>query len=222
MTRDESGFTLIETLVAIALLAILSVGFYQVMFSAVRGSDNTQQVAQISQEARTGMNRIIRDTRAANDIITASSTSYRIWTDYDLDDLVDTYEYIQYAYASGQLTITPLTVPSGGNPSLFTGTETTLTGESSAVLVNNAGQIGTAPVFSYASNFLSFDTNGNGEVTSAELDATTGVGNNNGAVDGLELKYVSDVNYAFSVTVSGRTSNFYGQADIRNRRYSNL
>jgi prepilin-type N-terminal cleavage/methylation domain-containing protein len=222
MTHDEGGFTLVETLVAIVLIAILSIGFYQVMFSTVRGASNTQQVAQIAQEARGGLNRMIRDTRAASDLITASATSYRIWTDYDLDRIVDDYEYMQYAYASGQFTITPLTVPAGGSPSSFTGAEATLTGQTAAVLVDHVGQIGTSPVFNYSSNFLTFDANSDGQVTSAELDTASGLGNNNGLVDGLELKYVSDIAYSFTVTVSTRSTNFYGQADLRNRRYSNL
>lgn len=224
MSRDESGFTLVETLVAIVLISILSVGFYQVMFSSVRGATNTQQVAQIAQEARPGLNRIIRDARAASDVITATPTSFRIWTDYDLDHLVDDYEYMQYAYSAGQITITPLAVPAGGAPTAFTGTELTLTGESAATLVNGVGQIGTTQVFTYTSNFLSFDTNGDGEVNATEIEngVPDTLAPQDGQLTGVELKYVSDINIAFTVTVSTRTSNFYGQADLRNRRYSNL
>jgi prepilin-type N-terminal cleavage/methylation domain-containing protein len=222
MTHDESGFTLVELMVAIILFAVMSIGIYQVLFSTVRGANTTQQVAEISQDARLGLNRIVRDTREAQQIVTASSTSYRIWSDFDVDGVVDAYEYLQYAVSGGTITLTPLTPPTGGSAAAFTGTEATLTGETAATVVANVSQIGTTPIFGYSSNFLSFDTNGNGEVSSTELDTATGVGNNNSLVDGNELSYISDVNIALKVTTSGRSSNFYAQAQLRNRRYSNL
>ena len=225
--RDESGFSLVELMVAILLLSILSVGFYQVMFSAVRGSQDASDIAEVAEEARLGFNRMIRDTRETTRLITASDTAYRIWTDFDRDGLVDAgdYEYLEYEYDpdTESLTLTALAGPVGGNPDLIDENAAALAGTSTETLAAHVELVGTRPVFSYASNFLQYDTApADGEVSASELDTAAGVGNNNGDVDGLELAYVSDVNYAFHVSVGGGGKTFYGQAQIRNRRYSNL
>lgn len=224
---DQTGFSLVELMVAIMLLSILSVGFYQVMFSAVRGSQDASDIAETAEEARLGFNRMIRDTRETTRLITAGNDAYRIWTDYDRDGVVDAsdYEYLQYAYDADAdtITLTALTGPVGGNPNLLDPTAAALAGTSTETLAAHVQLVGTRPVFSYASNFLQYDTApANGEVSSTELDTAAGLGNNNGALDGIELNYVSDVNFAFRVLVGGDGRTFYGQAQIRNRRYSNL
>ena len=225
--RDEDGFSLVEVMVAIFLLSVLSVGFYQVMFASVRGSADTADIAEVAEEARLGFNRMIRDTRETTKLISASETGYRIWTDYNQNSLVDEsdYEYLEFAYDSalGAITLTALTGPPAGDPDLIDVGATALAGTSTETLAGNIQLVGTRPVFTYASNFLQYDTAPvDGETSAAELDDAAGLGNNNDVLDGLELDYVSDVNYAFQVSVGGDSRGFYGQAQIRNRRYSNL
>lgn len=227
---DERGFTLVELMVAILLVSVLSVGFYQVMFSSVRGSNDTADIAEVAEEARLGFNRMIRDTREATRLISAEGDSYRMWTDFNGDGLVqaDEYEYLQYSYDEGgrRIVLTALEGPPAGDPELITGGEGVLAGTPPETLAANVEPVGNRPIFSYSSNFLDFDIGpppaeaGNGEVSAGELDANAGDGN--GVLDGLELDYVSDVNYAFQVVVNGDGRTFYGQAQIRNRRYSNL
>jgi prepilin-type N-terminal cleavage/methylation domain-containing protein len=226
--RDESGFTLVELMVAIMLFSILSIGFYQVMISSVGGSENTQEIAQISQEARLGLNRMIRDTREVTEIITATPTSYRIWVDFDADDVVDAdaYEHLEYSFVTADNTImmTPLEAPTSNLPDpgpVFTGAEGVLAGEEAEVLVAGVAPAPGRDVFSYASNFLQYDTNGDGEASSAELDTAIAPGDAAGLNDD-ELAYISEVNYALTVSVDGRNTDFYGQASIRSRRYSDL
>lgn len=224
--HDEQGFTLVEALVAIFLLSVLSVGFYQVMFSAVRGSTDARDIAEVAEEARLGFNRMIRDTRETTDLISATDTSYRIWTDFDRDGLVDQadYEYMEYAYDSAvrRITLTALTGPAAGDPDLITGTEPAITGTSAETLANSITLVGTRPVFGYVSNHLQYDTiTVDGEVSVAELEAGT-VGANDNVLAGIELDYISDVNYSFQVSIGGDSRTFYGQAQIRNRRYSEL
>lgn len=224
---DERGYSLVEVMVAIFLFSVLSIGFYQVMFSAVRGSTDTADIAEVAEEARLGFNRMIRDTRETTRLISAGDDGYRIWTDFDQDGLVEDsdYEYLEYAYDPdlGAITLTALTGPAAGDPDLIDGNEAALAGTEAEVLAGHIGLVGTRPVFSYASNFLQYDTDpANGETSATELDEASGLGNNNGFLDGLELDYVSDVNYAFQVSVGGDSRAFYGQAQIRNRRYSEL
>ena len=229
MTRaGDEGFTLVETLVAIALLSILSVGFYQVMYSAVRGSGDAADVAEVAEEARLGFNRMIRDTRETTQLVVAEGDRYRIWVDYNRNKLVDAaeFEYLEYAYDGSRITLTALAAPPAGNPDLLSGGEDPLTGietETLAANVNLLEEEGVElPIFTYVSNFLAFDTiDQDGEATVDEIEAGT-VGADNNRLEGVELRYVSDVNYGFEVSVNGNSRAFYGQAQIRNRRYSDL
>ena len=245
--RDESGFTLVEAMVAIFLLSVLSVGFYQVMFAAVRGSSDTADIAEVAEEARLGFNRMIRDTRETTKLVTAGPTLYRIWVDFDGDGCVDAgtafvagsggtcaaggtsdYEYLAYAYTDPDITLTALNGPSTGLPANLDPAAGTVTGTRTETLASSVDRVTGKDVFSFVSNFLQFDTTDHtgtgprdGEVSVAEIEAAT-PGANDGALQGVELDYVSDVNYAFRVVVGGDSRTFYGQAQIRNRRYSNL
>lgn len=242
--HDENGFSLVETMVAIFLLSVLSVGFYQVMFSAVRGSSDASDIAQVAEEARLGFNRMIRDTREATKVVTAGATEYRIWVDFDRDGCVDAgtafqaapggtctaggttdHEYLAYTYSDPDITLTALQGPGTGLSSALDPSATAVAGTEAETLASHVVAVAGKNVFSYASNFLRFDTSptgGDGEVSGAELDVAPGVGDGSGALNGLELRYVSDVNYAFRVEVGGDSRAFYGQAQIRNRRYSDL
>ena len=233
---DEQGFTLVELMVAIFLFSVLSIGFYQVMFSSVRGSNTAADVAESSEEARLGFNRMIRDTREATKLVSADEDSYRIWSDFNRNEIVDEddYEYLEYAYDGNTLTLTALSGPPAGDPELITGGEATLPGTETETLAANIRQLeDDVPVFTYVSNFLEFDTNDDGETDQEEIElGVTGISNDN--LDDTELLYVSDVNYAFCIPTGEAPAGtcaelddegqrtFYGQAQIRNRRYSNL
>ncbi len=238
--HDESGFTLIELLVAIFLVSVLSVGFYQVMFAAVRGSTDSADIAEVAEEARLGFNRMIRDTRETTKLVSASPTAYRIWVDFDGDGCVDSatafqagaggtcvaagasdYEYLAYRFSEPDITLTALAGPNNGLPAGLDPAAAAVAGTQAETLASHIKVVAGKDVFSYVSNFLNFDSNGNGEVSLAELEAGTPE-ENNGVLQGVELDYVSDVNYAFRVEVAGDQRTFYGQAQIRNRRYTNL
>lgn len=222
-SSNENGFTLVELMVAMMLFSILSVGFYQVMVSSVRGSNDASDISEIAEEARLGFNRMIRDTREATRLVVAEGDRYRIWTDFNRDGDVDAndFEYLEYAFDGEELTLQALTGPAGGDPDLLTGSEATLAGTQIETLAGNVEQVGADPIFTYASNFLTFDTDGDGETSLAELEAGTD-GADDGELTGVELDYVSDINYAFRVAVGDGSRTFFGQAQIRNRRYSNL
>src|ERR687892_2087335 len=66
---SEGGFTLVELLVVILIFAAISTSLYLAVFSGVRGGNTARNVVQISEEARLGLNRMIRDTREAKDLV---------------------------------------------------------------------------------------------------------------------------------------------------------
>lgn len=213
---DESGFSLIEILVAVVLFSVISIGFYQVMISSVRGSEATATVANISEEARSGFNRMLRDAREADSLDAASSTSFTIWVDYDADNTRDyaSYEYLRYTFSEADGTITLAALDSSSNVS------------TSAVLVRGVGKVdGTIDVFDYASNRLEYDHNPNDGVTTwEEIDTpptgVVGVGDRDGTLDAAELTYLSNIQIRFDLRVDDRETEFYGEAQLRNRRFS--
>lgn len=199
--------SLIEVLVAISLFSVVTVGFYQVLFSGATGADTAQRLAEISEEARLGFNRMIRDTREASVLEDPTSTSYHVKIDFNGDGVYQNpnalgdYEDLTFTYDPDD-------------------DEIRLNGET---LIAGVQPIGTKPVFDYASNFLEYDWNGNGvssweEIDEAVAHGVTGVGNNNDLIDGTEDRMISSVIFSFSVTVDDRSSDFYSEAQIRNRR----
>ena len=217
---EESGFTIIEVLVAILLFSVVSVGFYQVMISSVRGSETTRDVAEISQEARIGYNRMLRDARDADSLDAASETSFTIWVDYDADDTRDyaSDEYLRYTFNEGARTIT-LEALDGSNAVLESG-----------VLVAGVRKVETTiPVFDYSSNRLEYDhlpsPTPDGITTWEEIDnpppGVFGLGDGDGNLDtATELTYISNIIIRFNVRVETRETEFYGEAQLRNRRFS--
>jgi prepilin-type N-terminal cleavage/methylation domain-containing protein len=239
--QNEHGFTLVETLVAMMLFSILSVGFYQVMFSGVRGGETTNDVARISEEARIGLNRMLRDTREAGGhcfsgvsptcgLVTASPTSYSIEVDFDNDRTVDyaANEYLRYSFDAAAQTITIASLDSAG--AVLSGPE---------VLISGVTAIPGREVFDYSSNYLEYDwANGNVVPLAGPADGVTGwreidrppagvngIGDGDGVLDDLgdnnprEVFFISEINISFQVSSGARSTEFFNQASLRNRRF---
>lgn len=201
--RRENGFTLTELLVVMGLFSVIIVSFYSVMFSGQRGATTAQDVSRISQEARLGFNRMVRDAREAGVLNAATPTSFTVSVDFDGDGEYSgaDFEIVTYSYDDPADRIT---ISNG------TTTET---------LIDGVEQIGTTPVFSYASNLLEYDgadgTTPNGLTTVAELDAAQGVG---ATLTADKLGYLSSITFSFRVRSGDRITDFYTQAQLRNRR----
>lgn len=221
--RRDGGFTIIELLVGIMLLSIVSISFYSVMFSGTRSSDTTRSLVRVSEEARFGLNRLIRDTREAellgcsDTVACPTSTRFNVKVDFDggvdADGDGDAYdnpnargdfEDVTFAYNAAADTIT-------------------LNGE---VLVRGVQPIPGKQMFTYSSNFLEYDWDADGVTTWQELDAGrsrgVNVGNGNAGTsagpDQGEISFVSSVSLALRISDGDRTQDFYAQAQLRNRR----
>lgn len=203
--RNQDGFTLIELLVVMGILSAISIAMYQVMFSGARGGDVTEDVARISEEARLGLNRMIRDTREGEEMIAAGPAAYTIQGDYDRDGTPEPTptpgghpaeaERLTFAYDAGAGTIS-------------------LNGE---LLLEGVGEVGTTPVFEYFSSNLRYDTNTDGVTDAVEISAA--VGDGDGILDlATEVALVDNVVYTFTVRSGDRISEFHGEAQMRNRR----
>jgi len=211
MTRpnDQAGFTLIELLVAVLLFSVASAGFYTVMFSSVQGSDTAERVTRISEEARAGFNRMVRDAREAQDLQLSLSDEFRVRTDFDdpPDGLFENpnatgdYEDLTYRFMAGSGVIT-------------------LNGET---LIAGVVEVPGQDLFSYSSNLLEYDWDDDGVTSCLEIDEAAShgvlaVGNGNGSCDGPEHDFLTNIDFVFNVEVGDSTQEFVAQAQLRNRR----
>ena len=212
MTRDrgEPGFTIIELLVSIGVFSLVSVGMYQVLFSATEGSEAAQDGITVSEEARLGFNRLVRDTREADTLAAISSTSFDVVIDFDGNgtiqptpaDPAGDYERLTISFDRAARTISMSPGP-GNKEVLMRG-------------VRCIVETPTCSVFSFSSSRLEFDTDGNGVTTAAELEIA--VGNGNGTIDGSEIGFIDIVSFSMKVQDGGAQTDFYADAQLRNRR----
>lgn len=217
--NSEAGFTLIEMLVTIFILAIATTAFMQVMLAVSRGSETARDVTRVSEETRLGFNRMVRDTREGEELtavdVSVTQPSYNVQVDFNAD---------------GIITPAPSANPVGDYEDLtFSWDETSATiklnGETLMRKVDCIRVSGScsSSVFTYSSDRLEYDWNSDGTTSWQELDAAPthgviGVGNNNGTLDDGELPYISNIGYAFQITNGDATSTLYTEAQLRNLR----
>ena len=215
MHREE-GFTIVELLVVVLLLSMVTTAFYQVLFSATGGSEAAVDNARISEEARHGFNRMVRDVREAERVTNVSATSFTAEIDFDTNntidplptssDVVGNYETITYTFNSGAGTITA----SSGSTS-----EVLMAGISCVRRTDNACE----DMFTYSSSRLEYDTDLNGVTSALELDQAVALGNNNLSVwSATEMSFIDRMTFAMRVTRGDSTTEFFADAQLRNRR----
>ncbi len=188
-----------------AVFFIASAGFYGVLFAVQRGTERSRSVAAVSEEARIGFNRMVRDTREGMELQAATPTKFDVRVDFENDE-------------SGPQT---LTFQKSGSAMLLNG-EVLMRGVD-CVRGTEEGPCG-QDVFRYTSNRLEYDWNRDGITSWQELDESAspshgvvGIGNNDGLLN-AELPFVSDVTFAVEVTDGASAERFIAHAQLRNRR----
>lgn len=201
--QSEGGFTMIETLVALALISIVTTTFYTIMFSGARGSETARNVTRVTEEARAGLNRVIRDTREADLLSSVSADSYNVKIDFNGDGAYENpnadgdYENLTYSYHAESKSIR-------------------LNGE---VLVSGVEPFGVEPIFSFTSSYLQYDWDGSGVTTLAELEAAHQAPHFDTSVTaGNESALLTAVGFEFQVRSGESMAEFFGEAHLRNRR----
>ncbi|MDQ4124772.1 MAG: prepilin-type N-terminal cleavage/methylation domain-containing protein [Actinomycetota bacterium] len=231
--REAHGFSIVELLVGMALFSVVAAGFMAVLFSVARATDSTTSSVRISEEARLGLNRLVRDTREAAWIQLSSSdpaathNSFTVKIDYNGDGAftnpaagtaTGNYEIVTFAYddPTDRITVTAAGL----------GTETLVRGVD---CVRDAGGPCKSDVFSFTSNRLEYDgaLDGtyDGVTTLREINAVACSPTNlttldicNGVLVDKELATVTSVNVAVAVKSGARSSNYFAEAQLRNRR----
>lgn len=225
--REESGYSLVEVIVSLFVFSIISIGFIGVMMSGARSTDVTRRNVRLSEEARLGLNRIVRDVREAgwialpgNQAATAY-TSFTVKTDYNGNGAYansagpagtaeSNYEVVTYTYDAATKSIT---VTADGFPA--------------ETLIKGVEPIGSTPVFSFTSNRLEFDWNADGVTTMTEVsdNACTWGGNStsldsgcNSTLTDKELSYLTNFSLSVEVNSEDAHSEYFAEAQLRNRR----
>lgn len=210
-SRQEDGFTLIELLVVMALFSLVSVSIYSVLIASVRSGDATTSLTNLSEEARAGFNRMVRDAREAERITEVTQpvangpvTSFTVDIDFDGDGVTDETEIFSYDDARDRIT---LSTP----------------GEPAEVLMEGVVPVSGRPVFELTSNLLEYDTDGDGVTQWDEIDGAVGASPNRaGLIDEQELFYLTNVRFVLGIEGSegqvSRSSEFLAEAQLRNAR----
>lgn len=199
--RNARGMSLIEVLVAMSVFGIVSVLFLRVAMSGNDASQATQQVSGVSEEARLGLNRMLRDTREASRIANATPTSYTIFVDFNNDQIFTSpspnsmgdYEVETFSYSAGRIL---------------------LNGE---VLIDGVSQVGSNPIFTYTSSLLDYDWDRDGVTTLDELNAADDPPHNITTLGNVEL-LLNSVNYRLKITNGPADADFFLEAQLRNAR----
>lgn len=214
---------MIELLVAMSVLGIISISFYSLLFSATRSASTTKSVAGVSEEARLGFGRMVRDTREGRRITQAEvlssptgMSSFTVEIDFDSSGTIEPYP----------------TVNSQGD---FEELEFAFDGNRKVVWLADPGEIlmrdveciddgsGCKPVFDFSSSRLEYDWDSDGVATWQELDeapvhGVIGVGNNNDTLDNGELPFISNVTFQLKIVEADSNNEFYAEAQLRNVR----
>lgn len=72
--RNNSGFTLVEMMVALALLSVMFISLYGFFLSGVIVWHRSQDKAEVEENLRIGINRLARELRQAKGIVSFNST----------------------------------------------------------------------------------------------------------------------------------------------------
>lgn len=220
---DESGFTLVELLVAILMFSTLLGVLGTAVITMSRAAMNNRQYNDINEEARTALNRIAREMREAQAIVAVSNPYGSAATGYNAANPTSVTFDVDF---NGNGVIEP----DAADPEELTYTydptaqRLTLTaaGQSSPVLAANVTSFRlTFTSRVYRLGAYNLDTNNDGVISWEELDADSSgkYGNSNHQLDPLELRYIDSVTIDVTVLKGTHQQVYQTQVDLRNRPY---
>jgi type II secretory pathway pseudopilin PulG len=234
MRRDDSGFTLVELLVAMSIMMVIVVVSMSVVVMSSEAATTTRQVQNLNEEARHAINRMARDLRQAEAIVTAVDpdgpsfdashiVAVRFQGDFDGDGCIggvgpsclpynpSNPEDITYCFepSTAQLYVIDNQAP-GVTP--VTPTSTACDGGQPLL----AGNVSSFKI-TYRSSDYRYDLNPTDGVTTwLELDERgLPVGNNNGALD-VETANVNSLVLEVTTSIDSHSQAYRTQVDLRN------
>ncbi|GAC1610058.1 MAG: hypothetical protein NVS3B26_14770 [Mycobacteriales bacterium] len=230
--QPDGGFTLVELVISMMMMLVLMAVTLSTVAASSAAVKTSTQLQSLNEEARLALNRMARDLRQANAIVTAVNpdgvsfvasgiVAVRLTADFNGDGCIggvgacpyspSNPEDITYCYefSSKQLFVIDNQV-SGVTP--VSSASTSCAGGQPLL----AGNVDSFKV-EYRSNNYRYDRNGDGVTTWSELDqAGPPVGNSNGLLD-AELASVDSVVLNMTMKVDGHSQDYRTQVVLRNR-----
>lgn len=75
LKKEDQGFTLIEMLVSISILTVIMAGMFSFLWGASKHWSTAQNTAEVTENARLGLNRMTRELKQATKVTTAQTGS---------------------------------------------------------------------------------------------------------------------------------------------------
>lgn len=222
MKRDDSGFTLVELLIASVMFFVVLGALGTVMATASSSTETTRQTNDLNEQARLALNRLTRELRQAQEIedvqLTGGAITGLTFTiDFNGNGSIDSAaadpERLTYCWdvAGRRLLLTPdvgAGIPCNNPASL-------------PILSSDVQNLD----LQLRSNLWQYDgdcpsTSPDGLVTWQELDCaplSAGVGNRNGTLDAIELRNINGISISLTVLTGVRRQVYQTQVDMRNR-----
>jgi prepilin-type N-terminal cleavage/methylation domain-containing protein len=238
----DTGYTLIELLVAMAVLGVMIIVAMTVVVNSQDTVTTSKQLQDINEEARQAVNRMARDVRQATRVVTAVNPDGPAYDSADLTALRFEADFDGDGCIAG-VAPTPAPVPAptckpynAGNPEDITycfqpGVRQlyVIDNNSVATPINATSPdcLGGQPLLAgnvigfaiqYRSNQYRHDLSpSDGITTWRELDAALPpVGDGDGLL-GVELAEIDSVVLSVRMELGGRTQDYRTQVDLRNR-----
>lgn len=188
LKKQEHGFTLIEMLVSIFILSVIMAGMFSFLWGASKHWSAAQNAAEITENARLGLNRMTRELKQASNVTAAQTDEVSFTTDFG-----DGAETISYG-------LTP-----GDNGETGTVWRSTSAAAGEVTLINDVESI----EFNYYGSDYKCDTQiSDGIVTWSEMQACS-------ASPATKIARV-DISLTLKAG-NGSSQNFVEQAWLRNR-----
>lgn len=207
----DAGLSLVEVLVGMALFGVLGTLLLGLALSTSRVTEDTRNLAGVTEQARLAMERITRELRQAEEVRSVQFTggepsALTFWTDFNGNGEVNLNaadpEVMTYRWNQGTSALTLTANDADG---------TAITQPVMAVDV-------TRFTIDLLSSQWQYDLNGNGTTTWQELDQSGApVGNANGTLDTPELAEIDLVGVSMKVSRGSRAQEYSTQVDLRNQ-----
>ncbi len=151
--NHQGGFTLVEMLVTIVIFAIFMTGMYGFLWGVTAHWRTGQNVADMTENARLGLNRMTREMMQASQVTSAGANQVSFAVNFG-----DGWETVTYGFVPG----------STGSPGQIWRSSSISPGRST--LVDDVDNV----QFSYFGNDFRCDANGDGVITLDEIEACGG------------------------------------------------
>jgi prepilin-type N-terminal cleavage/methylation domain-containing protein len=213
--EQDAGFTLVELMVAIGIFLLLTTMVLSSVVSISKASTDVRQFTNINEQARIAVERLTRELRQAQEIravilpaAVGGDTSLTFGVDFNgngaVDDVVADPEVLTYRYDAAHQRLT------------LTANDETGTAITRPILSEEVSAFS----LDFRSSLWQYDSNGDGVTDWTELDAASGVGNNNHVLDAPELAKLDLVVITLSVLEGTHRQTYQTQVSLRNNAQS--